>query len=65
MVSYFDIVLGGIGALLLIGAVLGVFFGPSTIIIFATAAMLLTGHAMFMNPPTTPVAIESISSEIE
>lgn len=49
--NYYDKVLAGIGMLMVIGAVVAFFAGPTAIIGGGALASLLVGHALFVNPP--------------
>lgn len=50
MVNYYDGILGGIGTLLIAGATTAALTQPAVLLVFALAAAVLVGHALFRSP---------------
>lgn len=51
MVNYYDGIIGGIGTLLVAGAVSAATIGSVALVAFAIVALALVAHALFVKPP--------------
>jgi hypothetical protein len=54
--NYYDLVLAGIGIIMLIGFASVMLFGAQAVIVSSLLAVTMVGHALFFNPPRDPTA---------